>query len=139
MSGWYPPPGATAVIEDAAPAGPGAADHDTFDDRADLLAHRRARRRARTLRVTTGAAGLVALLLLWQAAAMILNDQVALPSVVQTGQQFLHYLDRPYPAQGRPLWFDLYISLRRILTGFVIGRSEERRVGKECRSRWSPY
>src|SRR5271169_5486435 len=22
---------------------------------------------------------------------------------------------------------------------FVIGRSEERRVGKECRSRWSPY
>jgi hypothetical protein len=24
-------------------------------------------------------------------------------------------------------------------TGFVPGRSEERRVGKECRSRWSPY
>ena len=23
--------------------------------------------------------------------------------------------------------------------GLVIGRSEERRVGKECRSRWSPY
>ena len=23
--------------------------------------------------------------------------------------------------------------------GIVIGRSEERRVGKECRSRWSPY
>ena len=22
---------------------------------------------------------------------------------------------------------------------FVTGRSEERRVGKECRSRWSPY
>ena len=22
---------------------------------------------------------------------------------------------------------------------FVYGRSEERRVGKECRSRWSPY
>ena len=21
----------------------------------------------------------------------------------------------------------------------IIGRSEERRVGKECRSRWSPY
>ena len=71
--------------------------------------------------MTTGAAGLAALLLLWQAAAMVLNDQVALPSVVQTGQQFLHYLGRPYPAQGRPLWFDLYISLRRILTGFVIG------------------
>src|SRR5256886_12665165 len=24
-------------------------------------------------------------------------------------------------------------------TDFEIGRSEERRVGKECRSRWSPY
>ena len=31
---------------------------------------------------------------------------------------------------------------RRLTTGFVIAndrRSEERRVGKECRSRWSPY
>ena len=26
-----------------------------------------------------------------------------------------------------------------ILEGVVEGRSEERRVGKECRSRWSPY
>ena len=24
-------------------------------------------------------------------------------------------------------------------TGLFLGRSEERRVGKECRSRWSPY
>ena len=26
-----------------------------------------------------------------------------------------------------------------IPTGIAINRSEERRVGKECRSRWSPY
>ena len=26
-----------------------------------------------------------------------------------------------------------------ITIGGVVGRSEERRVGKECRSRWSPY
>ena len=26
-----------------------------------------------------------------------------------------------------------------ITIGNVVGRSEERRVGKECRSRWSPY
>src|SRR5258708_25306215 len=26
-----------------------------------------------------------------------------------------------------------------IATGFAVARSEERRVGKECRSRWSPY
>src|SRR2546427_9256891 len=30
------------------------------------------------------------------------------------------------------------LVLRRILEN-LIGRSEERRVGKECRSRWSPY
>ena len=23
--------------------------------------------------------------------------------------------------------------------GYLVSRSEERRVGKECRSRWSPY
>jgi len=28
--------------------------------------------------------------------------------------------------------------IRRLLPT-VVGRSEERRVGKECRSRWSPY
>ena len=29
---------------------------------------------------------------------------------------------------------------RHSFTGFIIKlRSEERRVGKECRSRWSPY
>ena len=29
------------------------------------------------------------------------------------------------------------IEMDRVLTGVL--RSEERRVGKECRSRWSPY
>src|SRR2546422_11603399 len=41
-------------------------------------------------------------------------------------------------------WFDHYAGLHRHLrTGFPCllenDRSEERRVGKECRSRWSPY
>jgi ABC-type nitrate/sulfonate/bicarbonate transport system permease component len=103
------------------PPGQDAGNQDELDDRAELIAHRRARRRARSRRVATGAAGIAALLLLWQAAAMILNDQVALPSVAQTVQQFLHYLDHPYPAQGKPIWFDLYISLQRILIGFIIG------------------
>src|SRR5258708_36171274 len=31
------------------------------------------------------------------------------------------------------------ITLAGILLFFLIKRSEERRVGKECRSRWSPY
>src|SRR5256885_3869776 len=29
--------------------------------------------------------------------------------------------------------------LPKLATGEKLGRSEERRVGKECRSRWSPY
>src|SRR2546430_2915005 len=31
------------------------------------------------------------------------------------------------------------LSTRRAHLGIPEGRSEERRVGKECRSRWSPY
>ena len=30
-------------------------------------------------------------------------------------------------------------SIQRLFYDTVKGRSEERRVGKECRSRWSPY
>ena len=31
-------------------------------------------------------------------------------------------------------------TLSNLMIGFLMGlRSEERRVGKECRSRWSPY
>ena len=34
-----------------------------------------------------------------------------------------------------------YIRAAELKKGIVLGleRSEERRVGKECRSRWSPY
>src|SRR2546430_8718374 len=31
------------------------------------------------------------------------------------------------------------LMLHRTMQGLLVGRSEERRVGKECRSRWSPY
>jgi ABC-type nitrate/sulfonate/bicarbonate transport system permease component len=122
MSGWYAPgTGGPAVVEDIRPPGPRPGGGEELDDRADLIAHRRARRRARTRRVATGAAGIAVLLALWQAGAMLLGDQVALPSVSQTVAQFVHYLNQPYPAQGKPLWYDLYISLRRILIGFAIG------------------
>ena len=33
----------------------------------------------------------------------------------------------------------LYHGAIRALQDYIKGRSEERRVGKECRSRWSPY
>ena len=33
---------------------------------------------------------------------------------------------------------DIFLELK-VEDGVVVDRSEERRVGKECRSRWSPY
>ena len=42
--------------------------------------------------------------------------------VIHMGRPWLAYWMAPYPNWRGPLW-----------------RSEERRVGKECRSRWSPY
>jgi ABC-type nitrate/sulfonate/bicarbonate transport system permease component len=121
MSGWYSPLGGTIVIDENE-SRPGGQDRQADpDDGGGLAAHRRARRRAKARRLITGAIGLVVLLALWQVLAMVLNDDVALPSVSQTAGQFVHYLGRPYPAQGKPLWYDLYISLRRILVGFTIG------------------
>jgi ABC-type nitrate/sulfonate/bicarbonate transport system permease component len=125
MSAWrsLPPLGTDTLIDDPParldPADRGALDEQ--DDRADLAAYRQARRRARTRRVATGAAGLIGLLVVWQIAATLIGDAVFLPSVTQTVHAFLHYWDRPYPSQGKPLWYDAVISLRRIVIGFAIG------------------
>lgn len=124
MAGWgYAPLSGTGVIDAQEPAGqdPGPGPGDEAAERAELMAHRWAVRRARARRMAIGVAGLAGLLAAWQVAAVILGDEVALPSVSQTVAQFAHYLGRPYPAQGKPLWIDLYISLRRILIGFLAG------------------
>src|SRR3712207_5186321 len=42
-----------------------------------------------------------------------------------------------YPAPGQFLLYPGGFSETELLLAY--GRSEERRVGKECRSRWSPY
>ena len=39
----------------------------------------------------------------------------------------------------RPRRFGKTLGMSMLRSFFEIGRSEERRVGKECRSRWSPY
>ena len=72
MSDWhspYSPAAGAAVATRERPAE--VADREELDDRAELLAHRRARRRARARRLATGAAGITALLILWQLAAMV--------------------------------------------------------------------
>jgi ABC-type nitrate/sulfonate/bicarbonate transport system permease component len=125
MSAWrsLPPLGTDTLVDDPParldPGDRGALDEQ--DDRADLAAYRQARRRARTRRLATGAAGLIGLAVVWQIAATLIGDAVFLPSVTQTVHAFLHYWDRPYPSQGKPLWYDAVISLRRIVIGFAIG------------------
>ena len=125
MSAWrsLSPLGSDTLIDDpAARLDPGDRDAlDEQDDRADLAAYRQARRRARTRRLATGAAGLIGLAVVWQIAATIIGDAVFLPSVTQTVHTFLHYWNRPYPSQGKPLWSNAVTSLRRILIGFAIG------------------
>ena|SRR5271165_1684999 len=125
MSAWrsLPPLGTDTLIDDP-PARLDSGDRgalDEQDDRADLAAYRQARRRARIRRLAIGAAGLIGLAVAWQIAATLIGDAVFLPSVTQTVHAFLHYWDRPYPSQGKPLWYDAVISLRRIVIGFAIG------------------
>src|SRR2546430_2729649 len=67
-------------------------------------------------------------------------------------QNMLHLCDVSVVVACLGLWFrnSLLVSSQALLTPLVgvlwsldvswrIARSEERRVGKECRSRWSPY
>ena len=43
------------------------------------------------------------------------------------------------PLPFAPSFYEIDFSEVPILIGSFAMRSEERRVGKECRSRWSPY
>ena len=56
------------------------------------------------------------------------------------GVQFYTNLN-PHRPEGVPANFKRFHEASDGLIGydFYRGRSEERRVGKECRSRWSPY
>jgi NitT/TauT family transport system permease protein/taurine transport system permease protein len=73
-------------------------------------------------RIGVGAAGLVAALLVWEAASAVVGDKVLLPSVQLTVRQFAHYVHLPYPAQqGSTLVQDAVASTRRVLLGFLLG------------------
>src|ERR1039457_1552101 len=70
---------------------------------------------------------------------------------INTWTQFQVYIDCPCPSELSGWWAtaDLYfygynslkgsISEQAVMFREFAKRSEERRVGKECRSRWSPY
>src|SRR3712207_9350276 len=61
----------------------------------------------------------------------------------QKGAELLEKLANEVPIKPNPrgipsLWYMPLIGSGNFFDGFGF-RSEERRVGKECRSRWSPY
>ena len=53
------------------------------------------------------------------------------------------FTDRTYKVElsdfDDPKELPIELFPQGVITGKVVDRSEERRVGKECRSRWSPY
>ena len=56
-----------------------------------------------------------------------------------TVQEFRHVSGIDHPIDPEGLQALMTTTPYRIGTGRAGPRSEERRVGKECRSRWSPY
>ena len=54
-------------------------------------------------------------------------------------ETYLEQMDRPLGDANGPEGDDLIVSNILIINTDEGIRSEERRVGKECRSRWSPY
>ena len=53
--------------------------------------------------------------------------------------KFLHEKNLPASEYYDIVIFGYLRAVQRYLTDPNLARSEERRVGKECRSRWSPY
>ena len=87
----------------------------------DLADERRRRRRAKLRRLGYGALGLTLALAAWEIVAVVVGNQVEVPTVQGTVQAFLHYFNNPYPSGSDPLWEDALVSTERILIGFGIG------------------
>src|SRR5256885_15862038 len=77
---------------------------------------------------------------MYQTYASVEKDLPAILPDVRKGPTFLYIevenLDALKPALKSA---DVYLPERNTFYGAREIRSEERRVGKECRSRWSPY
>ena len=67
----------------------------------------------------------------------LFGDPVSLPHPVIWFGKMIAFGEKRLNKGSYKLWKGGIMSVLLIL--FVYSRSEERRVGKECRSRWSPY
>jgi ABC-type nitrate/sulfonate/bicarbonate transport system permease component len=72
-------------------------------------------------RILMGFLGIVCIIVAWWLAALIISDDVFLPSPAATGKVLIHYLNRRYPANGDTLIGNTAASLARILAGFAWG------------------
>lgn len=72
-------------------------------------------------RIGMGAVGIGVLVVAWWLVALIIGDNVFLPSPVETVVVLVHYLSHPYPSQGDTLVGNTLISLARIVVGFTWG------------------
>ena len=77
-------------------------------------------------------AGMLEVVRTWQDSTGVFNSLASYPSAPST---------RTWPTVQSPSHTGAYSGTLYKLNDqiFLIDRSEERRVGKECRSRWSPY
>ena len=85
------------------------------------------------------------LLLLDEGGKVVLKrGNIAIPNRIASAQQMSKILGSQTPGsveygKGTILFYSGLVGERWRLLSVISSRSEERRVGKECRSRWSPY
>ena len=69
----------------------------------------------------------------------VINGQLASVLARFRHMNSIAIVDGPFPSYNGIELVDLAIQMGVPKISDVLDRSEERRVGKECRSRWSPY
>lgn len=82
---------------------------------------RRAGARQRRHRALYVAGGVCVGLLVWEIAAVLIADEIFLPTPWVTVKELVHYMHTPYPSTGVPLWQDAIDSSVRILIGWGAG------------------
>ena len=68
-----------------------------------------------------------------------LYGEETLAQVAEQSQQVAAWLDEAEAVPVPIVWKPVLKDRDAIRAAMLLTRSEERRVGKECRSRWSPY
>ena len=67
------------------------------------------------------------------------NEDAVILRTPPAGMALVQTVDVLSPLGNNPRLFGQVAAANALSDVYAVGRSEERRVGKECRSRWSPY